>query len=130
MRFFVLAVAMSAAAALRLRGDTGCSSSDGTSCISPMTVEKPTSLNPATVATSTNANGFVSAEALAGDMPGDDPGPPESDEEEDMAAMFLVESPQLQMPPTPPPLITCDYDKCTTTLDPNAPSTTTEAALR
>lgn len=121
---------MSAAAALRLRGDTGCSSSDGASCISPMTVEKPTSLNPATVATSTNANGFVSAEALAGDMPGDDPGPPESDEEEDMAAMFLVESPQLQMPPTPPPLITCDYDKCTTTLDPNAPSTTTEAALR
>ena len=102
-----------------LRGD--CTSS-GQNCISPLSLDAPEKLNPATIVTSTNSDGFVTAQAISGDMPNAGPDTSYNGEtEEDIALRFTIQSPTLDPPPSAPPLITCDYESCTT-------STTTASA--
>ena len=109
-RYIVL---VQAAVGLNLRGD--CSSGGGPGCIYPVNLDLPDKLNPATIITTQDNNGFVSAQAVAGDVPDAGQGSdPDDDSNDDIATRFTISSPSLQPPPSPPPLITCDYDKCTT----------------
>ena len=113
MRFFEVLLLVEAVTGNRLRGD--CTSGGGVGCIYPISLDLPSKLNPATIITSQDQNGFVSAKAVPGDMP--DAGPDSGFDDEsqnDIALRFTISSPSLQPPPSPPPLITCDYDKCTT----------------
>ena len=124
MRIFL--VIASVATGLRLRSkdsDFGCSDPNDGSCITPDSISAPSALNPATISTSTDSNGYLTAFAIEGDAP-DDPGAPD-DEEQNLVNQFLISSPQLAQPPTPLPLIVCVYDACTTTPDPEAASATT-----
>lgn len=111
MKSFLLAALAHLGHGYLRRGD--CTSGGGNNCISPVNLEEPEKLAPATIATNTNNQGFVTAEALDGDKPSG--GDQELKETaEDIADRFMVDSPKLEMPPSPPPLIMCEYDQCTT----------------
>jgi hypothetical protein len=114
MKLFLLLAAVPLVSSNRLRrGD--CASGGDALCITPLTLDKPDALNPATIVTSVDSNGFVSAQTMNGDIP--NVGPDTSyngDTAEDVALRFTIQSPSLEPPPPPPPMITCDYDSCTT----------------
>jgi hypothetical protein len=118
--FYALLVAI--AGGVKLGGD--CTSGGGPGCIQPLSLDMPEELNPTTIVTSTDSNGFVSAQAIAGDIP--EVGPETKYEggesDQDIALRFTISSPSLEPPPPPPPMLTCDYDQCTTstTLAPGA----------
>jgi hypothetical protein len=96
----------------KLRGD--CTSGGGAGCISPVSLDLPDKLNPATIVTTQDQNGFVSAQAIPGDVPDAGPEFDDGETKEDIALRFTISSPSLEPPPAAPQLITCDYDKCTT----------------
>jgi len=109
---FHLTVLVSAVQGMNLRGD--CTS--GGNCITPISIDMPSKLNPATIVTNTDNNGFVSAQTIAGDIPdvGKETSYNADESEQDIALRFTITSPQLEPPPAPPAMITCDYDSCTT----------------
>jgi hypothetical protein len=110
-----------AAQGLNLRGD--CTSGGSTGCIVPLNIDIPDPLNPATIVSTTDSNGFVSAQSVSGDIPNVGPNQSYNGEtDQDLALRFTIESPRLDPPPPPPPLITCEYDACTTSTTTGAPA--------
>ena len=98
---------------LQLRRD--CSASDN-NCISALPVTS-SSYNPGTIATSTDASGMLSVEAVAGDLPMDAP-PDTSKSDADYALKFTIESPKIIEPDPAPALIVCQVGNCPTTTTP------------
>ena len=102
--------------AISLRGgDFGCASATGDGCVKPDMLSVPGLLNPGTIQTSTDSSGFITASQVDGDSPDNGPdGQPLPATTVDPAEMYTIQSPSMEMPPTPPPLIVCSYEQCTT----------------
>ena len=123
----VLIVLLPIVFSFRLRsqgsGDFGCSDANNPSCIKPDPIAPPTPLNPASITTSTDQNGFLTATSQDGDMPDAVDKANFGGTEEDLAAEYLIASPQLSVPDPPGSPITCTaYDTCTTTPNPDLQS--------
>lgn len=121
MYLFVVTVLPAAISAISLRtrgyDQYGCSTTDPTSpCIQPNQIPSPQQLTPATIITDTDSAGFLTASTMAGDDGSDgDPGsvPFQS---ADPAAKYMITAPELDVPPSPPPLVICQRpEQCTTT---------------
>ena len=110
MKFSLIPALVGVAVSSRLRGD--CTTGGGPGCIVTLALDKVQPLSPATITTSIGSNGFITAQASAGEMPDYEAAP--ENQETDVAMRFTITSPALDMPPAPPPLIACSYEQCTT----------------
>jgi len=116
--FIVLSLLQGGYGYLRANNDPfGCSGGSGdSSCIKPDLIPMPQKVNPATLMTSVNDSGFVTAESIDGDDGTDgDPGAP-PEKEVDPAQKYMIVAPVMEAPPPMPPLIICrSPEECTTT---------------
>jgi hypothetical protein len=117
MKKFLLSAILSSIADCYLRtAGFGCTGGDDQACIKPDLIAMPQEINPATISTSTNQAGFVTADSVDGDDGTDgDPGAP-PEKEVDPAAKYMIYPPSMEDPPPMPPLIICrSPEECTTT---------------
>jgi hypothetical protein len=119
---------------LRLRSqgtsDFGCSDSSDSSCIKPDPVPEPTPLNPASIITSTDENGYLTATSQDGDFPDVGDAVQGLDDMKDLADSFKIGSVKLSAPEPPALPITCIIEECTTTPNPDLQSTTSSQSSR